>query len=390
MKTVRFGVIGIGNMGSVHAKYLAEGKVDGAVLAAVCDRKESRLQWAKETLGDSVRLFSSSDELLNSGLVDAVLIATPHYDHPEIAIRAFAGGIHVLSEKPAGVYTKRVEDMMRAAEQSGLVFGLMFNQRAIPLHQKMHDMVQGGELGALKRLTWNITDWYRSQAYYDSGEWRASWRGEGGGVLINQCPHQLDLWQWIFGMPKKVHAFCSFGKHHNIEVEDDVTAYCEYENGATAVFITSTGDYPGTNRLEIVGDNGKLIYEHGKLIYLRSKASVSEFTKTHTAGFGVPGHDEIEITVDRENPASHHMYITQNFTGAILHGTPLLASGYEGINGLTLSNAMLLSTWTGSTVELPIDKELFHRLLQEKIDGSRYQKTVVEAVLDTENTYGTK
>ena len=254
MEKVRYGVIGIGNMGTGHVQRLINGNIPGAELTAVCDIKQDRLDWAKKACGDRpIGYFLDSHELIESGLVDAVMIATPHYFHPIIGIDAFEHGLHVLSEKPIGVYTKKVREFMAAAEKSGKAFGIMYNQRTDAFYQKMREMVKSGELGELKRCVWIITDWYRSQAYYNSGGWRATWAGEGGGVLMNQCPHNLDLWQWIFGMPSAIYANCEYGKYHDIEVEDDVTAMAKYPNGATGVFITTTGEYPCTNRLEITG-----------------------------------------------------------------------------------------------------------------------------------------
>ena len=225
MDKVRFGIIGIGNMGSSHATYLDAGEIDGACLTAVCDIKQSRLDWAKEKFGEKVALFENYKDMLASGLVDCVIVAVPHYDHPGICIDVLNAVINVICEKPIGVYAKQAEELIEVASKSDKIFGLMFNQRTNPMYRKARAMVQGGELGELKRCVWIITDWYRSQAYYNSGGWRATWKGEGGGVILNQCPHQLDLWQWIFGMPKTIRAFCAEGKYHNIEVEDDVTAY---------------------------------------------------------------------------------------------------------------------------------------------------------------------
>ena len=244
MKKVRLGIIGIGNMGSGHSKRIINKEIDGMELVAVADRNETRRTWVKENLPGEVVVFDEGEKLIESGLCDAVLIATPHYQHPELSIKSFKNGLHVLCEKPAGVYTKQVQEMNQEASKHDLVFGMMFNQRMNPLYRKMHEMVHSGELGAIKRVNWIVTTWYRTQSYYDSGLWRATWAGEGGGVLLNQCPHNLDLIQWICGMPNKVQAFCHNGKWHDIEVEDDVTAYMEYPNGATGVFVTSTADTP--------------------------------------------------------------------------------------------------------------------------------------------------
>lgn len=373
MNKVRFGIIGIGNMGTSHALRLA-GEIKGAELTAVCDWNPDRLKWAKERLPDTVQAFDNADALFASHSMDAVLIATPHYDHPALAVRAFESGYHVLVEKPAGVYTKAVREMNRAAAESGKQFGIMYNQRMNPLYAKLRDLVTSGELGTIRRTNWIITNWYRSQSYYDSGGWRATWAGEGGGVLLNQDPHQLDLWQWTTGMmPKRVRAFCHFGKYRNIEVEDDVTAYVEYENGATGLFVTTTGETPGTNRFELTGDNGKIVVEDGKLTFWRLRVPEPKFNAEYTGGFGQPECWKCEIPVDQgEGP--QHKGILQNFTNALLHGEPLLAPGEEGIHGLTISNAMHLSAWTEDWVDLPLDEDLFYEKLQEKIKTSVFRK----------------
>lgn len=372
MDKVRMGIIGFGGMGSYHARYILKGEVPGMELAAVCDSSPERLERAAKELPPSVKRFDKYEALLDSGAVDAVLVATPHYDHPPIAIAAFQRGLHVLIEKPAGVYTKQVRQMNEVAAKSGKVFGIMFNQRTLPVYQKLKDLLESGELGELRRSIWIITNWFRSQSYYDSGAWRASWAGEGGGVLINQCPHNLDLWQWICGMPKRVRGFCRFGRYHDIEVEDDVTAYVEYPNGASGLFVTTTGESPGTNRLEVTGDNGKVVVEDGKLTFWRTRVPVSKFNREYKGGFGEPECWRCEVPV--QGSGEQHQGICKNFVAAILKGAPLLAPGQEGIKSLELSNAMLLSTWIDSWVELPIDEDLFYKKLQEKIEESSQRR----------------
>lgn len=386
MGTVRYGIIGIGNMGTAHAQSLLS-EIKGAELTAVCDIREERLKWAEEQLPENVRKYSTPKELFESRVMDAVLICTPHYDHPTLAIVAFQHGYHVLVEKPAGVYTKAVQQMNDAAAQSDRKFGIMYNQRTNPLYQKLRDLIQSGELGEIRRTNWIITDWYRSQNYYNSGGWRATWAGEGGGVLLNQDPHQLDLWQWTTGMmPKRIRAFCHFGKYRNIEVEDDVTAYVEYENGATGLFITTTGEAPGTNRFEINGDNGKIVVEDGKLTFWRLRTPEPQFNAEFTGGFGSPECWKCEIPV-QDGGGEQHKGILRNFTNAILHDEALLAPGEEGIKGLTLSNAMYLSAWTDNWVELPIDSDLFYDKLMEKVKNSTFQKETSES--KTLNVKGT-
>ena len=384
MTKVRLGIIGVGNMGSGHAANILAGKCPEIELTAVADRREARRQWAKDTLPEGTAIFEEGSDLIQSGLCDAVHICTPHYQHPTLAMEAFAAGLHVMCEKPAGVYTKAVREMNEAAEKSGKVFAMMFNQRTNCVYRKMHEMVHSGQLGELKRVNWIITDWYRTQIYYDSGDWRATWDVEGGGVLLNQCPHQLDLLQWICGLPKTVQAFCQEGKWHDIEVEDDVTAYLQFANGATGVFVTTTGDAPGTNRFEVTGTLGKLVCENDKLTFWKLAQDEREFCRTATEGFAQPQCQQVEVETDGEN--LQHVGVLNAFAGKILHGTPLVAEGTEGLGGLTLSNAMHLSSWLGRAVDIPFDEELFLSELNKRRATSR-KKESKDITFSTEGTY---
>ncbi len=385
MQKVRLGIIGVGNMGSSHIKNYLKGAMPEFDITAVADIKPDRLEWAKEQLPE-VNTYSTASALMDSGDVDAVLVATPHYDHPPLVIEALEKGLHAMSEKPAGVYTKQVREMNAVADKSDKKFGIMFNQRTNCLYRKAKEIVDSKDFGELKRVTWIITDWYRTQAYYNSGGWRATWSGEGGGVLLNQCPHQLDLWQWICGMPEKITAICHEGKWHNIEVEDDVMIYAQYPNGATGTFITTTGDYPGTNRLEITLDKAKLICENGKLTVYELSVGTDEFTKNSEEGFGSIEYKVYEAELDGRN--DQHIEVMNKFAASILRNEPMTASGQEGINGLTISNAAFLSSWLGETVSLPIDEDKFYELLQEKIKNSTFKKEVKEIVNENmDSTY---
>jgi predicted dehydrogenase len=305
-----------------------------------------------------------------------VLIATPHYDHTTLGIAALKQGLHVLVEKPISVHKADCEKLIAAHTDENQVFAAMFNQRTNPQYQKLRAMIQSGELGALQRVQWTITDWFRSEYYYQSGGWRATWAGEGGGVLLNQCPHQLDLWQWLFGMPSKVRGFLSLGKYHDIEVEDDVTAYLEYDNGCTGVFITTTGEAPGTNRLEVAGDRGKVVIENKTFTFIRNEVPMSEHSRTVQSGFMRPEVWNVEIPVSGEG--EQHIGILKNFARAVLDGSPLIARAEEGIHSVELANAMILSGCTGETLELPIDPERYRAFLQDKINNSTFEKAVVE------------
>ncbi|MGL6105508.1 Gfo/Idh/MocA family protein [Romboutsia sp.] len=384
MKELRFGIIGIGQMGGAHATWLSEGKVPGAKLAAVCDINPQKKEWANEKLPEDVKFFDNYIEMLDSKEIDAVLIATPHYDHPIIAIEALNRDLHTLVEKPAGVYTKKIREMNALAESKPhLVFGMMFNQRTNPLYQKLKQIVDNGEIGEIRRTNWIITTWWRPQAYYDMSNWRATWSGEGGGVLANQAPHQLDLWQWICGMPTKVRANLQFGSHRDIAVEDDVTAFVEYANGATGTFITCTHDIMGTDRFEIHGDKGKIVVEGSKSVKItRLKEDENELNKKLTFAdvaklfMGQGGMSDMMDVEEFEIPDQwgvQHVNVMINFTEAVLEGKELLAPGTDGINGVILSNAMHLSSWTGEEVELPFDEDLYLEELNKKIEAEKAQ-----------------
>lgn len=369
MNKIKLGIAGLGNMGFAHMKNVLNGNCPSVEVTAVCDIDRAKLERAKDY--PKIACFADCNEMLDSGLVDSVLIAVPHYDHPTIAKECFKRKLHVLTEKPAGVCARAVREMNEAADAAGVKFGIMFNQRTNPMYIKAREIVSSGELGELKRMVWIITNWYRSQAYYNSGSWRATWSGEGGGVLLNQAPHNLDLWQWIFGMPKRVRAFCDFGKYHNIDVEDDVTIFGEYESGATATFISTTGDACGTNRLEITGDKGKIVIEHGKLCHWTLAVPEREFCFTTEKGFEAP-----ECTYEEYTAAEPdgHPEVLEAFAKAVLWGTPMIADGREGINSLSISNAAYLSTWTDDWAEIPTDEALFEKYLEEQCRNEKFTK----------------
>ena len=385
-KKIRLGIIGMGNMGSGHARNLMDGRCPELELVAVADINPDRLAWVRENLSEGIARFDDAIGMLDSGLIEACMVCVPHYDHPRYAMACMKRGIHVMVEKPAGVYTRQVREMNdEARRHPEVVFGMMFNQRTNCVYRKMRELVHSGRYGQLRRANWIITNWYRPQCYYDSGDWRATWSGEGGGVLLNQCPHQLDLWQWICGMPVRVQSHMRFGQWHDIEVEDDVTTYMEFANGATGVFVTTTGDAHGTNRFEIQMDRARLIVENDRLSVLEFEVSEPEWTRTNTEPFAsMPAH-ELAVETDGQNP--QHVGVLNAWAGAILRGEPLVAGGEEGINGLMLSNAMHLSAFLDKPVELPIDEDLFYEELMKRVAVSR-RKTGVKAVLaDTSGSY---
>jgi len=374
MTKVRLGIIGLGNIGQHHAAYLSAGKVSRAELVAVSDAVPAKLGQFTH-----VKTFTSGEELLSSGLIDAAIIATPHYQHTTLGIAALRQGLHVMVEKPISAHKADAERLIRVHEQNpNLVFAGMFQLRSEPRYLKIRKLISSGELGEVVRLNWIITDWFRTEAYYASGGWRATWKGEGGGVLLNQCLHNLDVLQWLLGMPARVRGFCQLGRFHDIEVEDNVTAYLEFPNRATGVFVASTGEAPGTNRLEIAGTRGRVVLERDQLNFTRNDADMIQFSKSARSGFERPEVWQVEIPFD--NAVNPHAILMQNFVHAILDGEPLLAPGAEGIHSVELANVILFSSLLGQTIELPMDSAAYEKKLNDLIRQSKGEKKVIEVV----------
>ena len=377
---IKVGIIGVGTIGTAHAGTIHAGKIDGMELGALCDTDKERIAVLKREY-PFVPVFNSADELIKSGLVDAVIISTPHYFHPTIALNALENGLHVLSEKPIGVYTYGMEKLFSAHKKSGKIFAVMLNQRTNKLFKEAKRIIDSGELGKIKRSVWIITNWYRTQAYYDSGLWRGTWQGEGGGVLMNQAPHNLDIWQWLCGMPSSIYATCNAGKYHSVEVEDEATLLAEYENGASGVFITTTGDPAGVNRLEITGTKGRIVLEKGTLIQQIFSDDEEKLTRGEC--------EKIEITerVVHDEDYNGHEIILQNFANAVLNGETLISPAADAINELVICNAAYLSAWKGEKISLPLNEQEYLGKLKERIGNSKNAKSQDKAPNLFENSY---
>lgn len=374
MDKVRIGIIGMGNMGRFHANDLLDGKVPRGELAAVGSTSPHKLEEYKEK---GVQIFGSGEEMIASGAIDALLIATPHYQHTSLGVAALEAGLHIMVEKPISAHKADAERLIAAAAaRPDQVFGAMFQLRVEPRYQKIRELVQGGELGDLVRVLWIMTDWFRSEAYFQSGGWRATWKGEGGGVLLNQCLHQLDAMQWITGMPSQVRSHVGIGKWHDIEVEDDVTCYMEFANGASGAFITSSGETPGSNRFEIAGTKGRLILENDTLTLTRNEVPSDEWCKTSKIGFQKPETTVEEIPIPGADAA--HATLMTNFVNAILDGEALIAPGVEGLGSVELANVMVYSGLLNESVDLPMDGAAWEVKLNELIANSTHEKKVVE------------
>ena len=368
---VRMGIIGLGNMGSFYARQFAEHEIPGAVIGAVCDVRPDRIPGEID-----IPYYSDHIRMMESGAVDAVIVTTPHTSHPDICIEAFRRGLHVLVEKPLAVtksQAARVNAAYEGTAESGLVFGIMFNQRCIGYYSRLKSLIEGGELGRIQRFQWTVTDWFRPECYYRSGGWRATWEGEGGGVLMNQSPHQIDMIQWLFGMPERVHAFGGLGKYHSIEVEDEVSAYMEFPGGGSGLFITSTGEAPGSNRLEIAADRGRVIVENGTIERLQNETDTSMFSRTSEDPFSAPANRRVSVPFEKSDEEEHAAVI-RRFAEAVSGGSGnagLAAHGTEGIRQVELTNAMILSLISGSTVELPLSADAYDGMLDGLIAESR-------------------
>ncbi|MGA0325397.1 MAG: Gfo/Idh/MocA family protein [Limisphaerales bacterium] len=373
MEKVRIGIVGMGNMGKYHADYLIKGKVAHAELAAVCSTSPEKLSAYK----DPVAVFGNGEEMIRSGSIDAVLVATPHYQHTSLGICAIENGIHLMVEKPISAHKADAERLIEVSTQHpDIVFGGMFQLRTEPRYLKLKKLIADGDLGDIVRINWIITDWFRTEAYYASGGWRATWKGEGGGVLLNQCLHQLDALQWLVGMPSKVRSFAQCGRFHDIEVEDNVTAYLEYPNGATGVFVSSTGEAPGSNRFEIAGTRGRVVLENDQIKFTRNESCMLEHSKNSPIGFSKPEVWEVDIPFG--NAELPHAILMRNFVEAIRNKTPLIAPGVEGIHSVELANVLLYSSLVDQTINLPMDGAAFEAKLQQLIDESTHEKKVVE------------
>ena len=374
MDKVRIGIVGLGNIGQIHAKSLLDGNVERAELTAVADAFPDKLKQYEE---QGVKVYGDADALIASGEIDALMIATPHFQHTTLGIKALDAGLHIMVEKPISAHKADAERLVaKAKEKPEQVFGGMFQLRIEPRYEKIRELVQGGELGDLMRVVWIMTDWFRSEAYFQSGGWRATWKGEGGGVLLNQCLHQLDVMQWILGMPAKVSSQVGIGKYHDIEVEDDVTCYLEYPNGASGVFITSTGETPGSNRFEIAGTKGRILLENDKLIFTKNAVPSDEWSKTSKIGFQQPDTTVEEIPIPPANEP--HAALISNFVEAILDGKPLVAPGESGVGSVELANVMLYSGLLNQPIELPMNGADWESKLNELIENSTHEKKVVE------------
>ena len=380
MNNLRLGVIGLGNIGQQHIKHIQSDAVERCVVTALSSRNISPL--AEEL---NAKHFTDYRDLIDSGLCDAVLIATPTMNHLDMGLYALNKGLHVLMEKPLGLSVEQGDQLLACADKDQ-VFGLMLNQRVAPIFVKMKNVIDTGILGELQRTHWTMTNWFRPEVYFQVSDWRATWAGEGGGLLLNQCIHNIDIFQWLTGMPVSLQGFCGFGKYHNIEVEDEATAYFQYENGATGVFVGSTGESPGINRLDIVGDKGTMSFDGEKLLLTENSPSTSAYNKETKDMFGQPKTHQLDITPCEV--VNQHGVVINNFVEAILDGEELIAPAAQGMDSLAIANAILWSSWSGEKVNFPLSSSGYQEALEEKLAQSTLrEKSDITVNVDMEASY---
>jgi predicted dehydrogenase len=380
---MKFGIIGLGNIGRIHAKNIQDGLVENAELVAVANQP---LESMDDFRAQGIACFADAGELIESGLCDAVIVALPTHLHAPAGIQALEAGLHLIMEKPLARHKAEGERILAARINDDQLVGLMMNQRTHPCYVRIKRWIDAGEIGELQRVSWTMTNWFRPEIYYQSSPWRATWNGEGGGVLMNQCPHNIDVLQWLVGMPSKIRAHCAFGKYHDIEVEDEVNAYLEFPNGATGQFTASTGESPGNNRLEIVGDLGTATTDGNQATLIRNSQSVAAFSRSTDEMFGAP--DTSEEIFTPTGPVNQHAAILNNFVEAAFGKAELIAPADAGLRSLELAGAMLYSTWIGDEVVLPLDGAAYETEILKRIARSK-PRTVVQtaATVDMSKSY---
>jgi predicted dehydrogenase len=362
------GIIGLGAMGKSHAEIAAT--TEEMCLKAVCDSDPSVAKSIAEKTG--ARAFRNAADLIGSCMVDAVIVAVPHPFHARLAISALEAGLGVLCEKPMAVTVMEADRMLEAAQRTKAPLSIMFQHRSNGIFQTAKRIIDEGRLGTLYR-TCLISTCFRSQAYYDSASWRATWAGEGGGVTINQAPHDLDMFTWLGGLPGLVRAR-SATRRHDIECEDEVSAILEYPSGAEGYLHFSTNEVPGQNLMEFRGETGRLIIEGGKIRLETSRQGIQEFNDQTRDMWGCPAFAPEDVDPD-PTPSSHARIIT-NFVRHMLKGEPLLMPPEEGLRSMEMINALILGGRTGEPVSIPVDRTRYERFMEELRRGSKPKSRV--------------
>lgn len=357
MEQVSVALIGFGGMGRIYAQMIFAGLAPGMKLAGVCCRNEEGQLLLKEKF-PGVAVYMDAEDMASHGEdYDAVIIVTPHTTHIPIGWQFARLGKHILMDKPAGISAGEVEDLVRYCEEQGLAFSMIFNNRQLPIFRAVKEKLDSGILGTLHRAVWVCNDWYRSPAYHASAGWRSSWAGECGGMMVNQNPHFLDMWNWFFGLPDKVYASMEFGRYNDFLVDDAIDLQLHYDSGFHGTFVSATGEAPGINRLEIWGSKGRLTMEGNKITLAENELSVEEFGRINQEKFAKIPYSVTEETFDGQvNP---YGIIMSNFANHLLHGEELLTTGRDGLRQIQLANAIYVSGWEERKVTLPVEEKCY-------------------------------
>lgn len=373
---IRVAVIGIGRMGSIHARNLKIGNIKGAVLAAVCDILDLPIEKFKRKY-KNVPSYKDYKEMIEKESIDAVIVATQHYFHGNIVKYCMEKGKHVLCEKPLSVTAEEAISVIEESKRyPNLIKAIMWNQRTNPIHKRARDLIKSGAIGNIIRINYIVTDWYRSQAYYNQGGWRACLWGEGGGTLINQCVHQLDLLQWIVGLPINVEAKM-FTIGRNITVENDVIALFGYKDDVYCQFSASTHELRGTNRLEISCDKGRIVIENRKMKVYTYQKPESEVNRSTKSGYGFVKRKtnrynyNLKFAFRLVRDFGEQASIIRNFINTIRKKETLISPLEDGLSAVEMVNAVYLSAWEEKTYAIPIDSKYYSKVLEKKIECER-------------------
>lgn len=368
--TIRVALVGVGAMGSKYAKMIVSGQVKNMLLTGLVARKMEAKTWAATLVngdGTCPKVYNSADEMFaHAGDFDTVLIVTPHKTHEEIAIRAFELGKHVLCDKPAGATIGQAQRMTFAAKKYNRIYALIFHQRAYAKYRYIKQMLSCGQLGELKRALVVNSRYFRTAHYHNSGSWRSSWKGEGGGALINQGAHILDMWHWLLGMPQKLYAQIPFGKYNDFDVDDEAAISMQYKDGMTGMFILTTGEAVPQERFEIVGTKGRILLEEDTLHIYRYSKDSQEYIATEKVNSG-DNMNIVEEVISFEKGKEPYVEVLENFAEAVLteNASMLIAPGEDGVYQLMLTNGAYYSAWKDMPVELPLDTREYEKVFQE-------------------------
>lgn len=368
---IRTAIIGVGVMGKKYAEMITAGRVRNMYLSAVVARRDSIQEWAEgltNTNGVKPKVYTSANDLFNNpDEYDAVLIVTPHRTHPDFARRAFQQGKHVICDKPAGITIGQAVQMAKDAKAADRIYGMIFHQRRYPKYNKIKEMLEAKELGDLSRIMLVNSRYFRTASYHRSGSWRSSWCGEGGGALINQGAHILDIWQWLFGMPNEIYADIPFGKYNSFMVDDEATIHMRYKDDMTAVFMLTTGEAIWEERLEIIGSKGKILLENDTLHIWRYSSDSNEYIKTQQVT-SRENMECLEEIIQFEKAEEPYVQMLENFADAVISNDAsiLTASGESAVNQMMLTNAAYYSAWKGCRVQLPLNAEDYEKALEEQ------------------------